>query len=62
MGSSSSSFHGVQGLPSLQDWTQKHVKEQHSPPGPVEVLISNGSNHAIEVSVAYFSSAFLLDL
>lgn len=50
---SSSTLCGMQGLPSLHAWTQKHVLEQHSPPGPTEVLISNGSNHAIEVSVGH---------
>lgn len=38
------------------------MKEQHSPPGPFEVLISNGSNHAIEVSVARCLPPLLLHL
>ncbi|DBB01726.1 TPA: hypothetical protein ACH3X1_000351 [Trebouxia sp. C0004] len=37
------------GLPQLQEWTQEHVSLQHKPPGPFQVLISNGSNHAIEI-------------
>lgn len=40
----------MQGLPQLQEWTQEHVSLQHDPPGPFQVLVSNGSNHAIEVS------------
>ena len=55
---------GMQGLPNLQEWTQQHMEEQHSPPGPFQVLISNGSNHAIEVSVAccLFTSSSRSDL
>ncbi|DBA67017.1 hypothetical protein WJX79_010292 [Trebouxia sp. C0005] len=37
------------GLPQLQEWTQEHVSLQHDPPGPFQVLVSNGSNHAIEM-------------
>ena len=44
--------HHAQGLPSLQEWTRDHVQGQHSPPAPFQVLISNGSNHAIEVRPA----------
>lgn len=51
--------HGAQGLPNLQEWTRDHVQEQHSPPGPFQVLISNGSNHAIEVRPAKVPLCFL---
>ena len=39
----------VQGYPALHSWCETHMKTMHNPPGRQEVLITNGSNHALEV-------------
>ncbi|KAL3154213.1 hypothetical protein ABBQ32_013719 [Trebouxia sp. C0010 RCD-2024] len=39
----------VQGYPALHSWCETHTKTMHNPPGRQEVLITNGSNHALEM-------------
>ncbi|KAK9824541.1 hypothetical protein WJX72_011180 [[Myrmecia] bisecta] len=39
----------VKGYPPLYQWAFDHVQRMHAPPAGQDVMISNGSNHTIEV-------------
>lgn len=35
----------------LLEWAKQHTQQLHSPPAGQEVVITSGSNHAIDVSL-----------
>ena len=39
------------GYPPLLDWAKQHTEDLHAPPAGQEVVITSGSNHAIDVSL-----------
>lgn len=39
------------GYPPLLDWAKQHTEDLHAPPASQEVVITSGSNHAIDVSL-----------
>ena len=40
------------GYEPLRAWAEAHVREMHAPSSPHDVIMTTGSNHAVDVSVA----------
>lgn len=39
----------AKGYAPLQRWAEDHIRQMHAPPSPHDVLITTGSNHAVDV-------------
>jgi DNA-binding transcriptional MocR family regulator len=40
----------AKGYAPLQRWAEDYIAQMHAPPSPHDVLITTGSNHAVDVS------------